>query len=428
MSLNWYKKISILFIVIISSYLIFRFIQHKINILGITENAKEGFPVSDTSSLKFDSANEPVMKSTNPDKYPDLKLKDYIVKSSYNTAYTGSIMHLNAIKYAIKRGYRFLDFEIFMINNTPCVGYSEDDKGITLKSLNVLPLDRVLNVANNYAFSSDGCGNFEDPLFINFRIKTDDSNIYQKIYDSIGKIIISKGLDPATTAFTNKAGDYNSAAIAHIIRANEPFKYMKLKHFIEGHRVFNDAINGTTKLKDIMGKIIFVVDLNDSKSYYSCRKKSYSTGDPNSLDYDCNILASYVNIEGGSDNLITIKYDDLLNQPINPPNVNIINISTDNTVLKLSHPNVIDFDSTEEEAKKDAKKDNSTYNNSSTFKPNISNPDISKFYKDYGVNFLLMRLYLNDKGLKDYENLFKKSGNEAFIPFSRVIENIDVNK
>lgn len=384
MSLNWYKKISILFIVIISLYLIFRFIQYKINILGITKNVKEGFPVSDTSSIKFNSTNEPSMQSVNPTKYPNLNLKDYIVKSSYNTAYTGSIMHLNTIKYAIKRGYRFLDFEIFMINNIPCVGYSEDSNSIVLKSLNVLSLDDVLDTINKNAFSSDNCGNFNDPIFINFRIKTDDSNIYQKINDSIGKNVI-----------------------------------------IKGNRVYNNPINGSTKLKDIMGKIIFVVDLNDSKSYSSCRKKSYSSGNPNSLDYDCNILASYINIEGGSDNLITIKYNDLLNQPINPPNINIIDVSTDNTVLKLSYPNVINFDS----KKKDST--DSTNNDSKNEyvipNSNISNPDISIFYKDYGVNFLLIRLYLTDTGLKNYENLFKKLGNEAFIPFSHVIENINLN-
>lgn len=398
MSLNWYKKISILFIVIISLYLIFRFIQYKINILGITKKVKEGFPVSDTSSIKFDSTNEPSMQSVNHEKYPDLKLKDYIVKSSYNTAYTGSIMHLNTIKYAIKRGYRFLDFEIFMINNIPCVGYTEDSNGTVLKSLNVLSLDDVIDSINNNAFSSDNCGNFKDPIFINFRIKTDDSNIYEKIKESVGKSM-------------NKV--YNNPIIGAT----------SLKGF---SRLYNNPINGTTKLKDIMGKIIFVVDLNDSKSYSSCRKKAYSTGKPNSLDYDCNILASFINIEGGSDNLITIKYNDLLNQPINPPNINIIDVSTDNTVLKLSYPNVIIFDSKKDDSKKD-----STNNDSSNEyiipNSNVSNPDISIFYKDYGVNFLLIRLYLTDVGLKNYENLFKKLGNEAFIPFSHVIENINVN-
>jgi hypothetical protein len=52
----------------------------------------------------------------------------------------------------------------------------------------------------------------------------------------------------------------------------------------------------------------------------------------------------------------------------------------------------------------------------------IANPeDPTPFIRDYGINILPYRFYMDDKGLSNYEELFSNNGNVAFIPMSTLI-------
>ena len=48
-------------------------------------------------------------------KYAKLPIKDYCIKSSYNSATTGKTVNKKMIQYVLSRGCRFLDFEVFYI-------------------------------------------------------------------------------------------------------------------------------------------------------------------------------------------------------------------------------------------------------------------------------------------------------------------------
>jgi hypothetical protein len=84
-----------------------------------------------------------------------------------------------ALQNAIKQGARCLDFEIFCIDNIPCVGFSSIDMIGVKQSYNSLPVSQVLKELNNIAFSETAgiCPNPRDPLLLHFRIKTNNVNI-----------------------------------------------------------------------------------------------------------------------------------------------------------------------------------------------------------------------------------------------------------
>jgi hypothetical protein len=84
-----------------------------------------------------------------------------------------------ALQNAIKQGARCLDFEVFCIDNIPCVGVSSIDLIGVKQSYNSLPVSQVLKELNNIAFSETAgiCPNPKDPLLLHFRIKTNNVNI-----------------------------------------------------------------------------------------------------------------------------------------------------------------------------------------------------------------------------------------------------------
>ena len=71
-------------------------------------------------------------------------LKDYIIKSSYNSAVTGKHVNIDMVKYLLKRGVRLLDFEVMLIDNAPMITYTDDKNLETINTDNTLLLDKSL--------------------------------------------------------------------------------------------------------------------------------------------------------------------------------------------------------------------------------------------------------------------------------------------
>jgi len=146
-----------------------------------------------------------VLKSSFPD-YPDitdLPITKYTVKSSYNSACSGSSGTISSemLKYTLSRGCRFIDFEISSVDGTPYVISTENSKLIDKNKIR--KLSDILSTVVTYGLS-DSTGrapNINDPLFIHLRIndpfpdasgsKDNDIN-RKKFYDSVGAVIQSK--------------------------------------------------------------------------------------------------------------------------------------------------------------------------------------------------------------------------------------------
>lgn len=113
-----------------------------------------------------------------------LALREYCIKSSYNTAVSGQYVSIDAIKYVLSRGCRFLDFEIFLINDIPCVAYSTDITFITISTKNTITLSDVFKSLIIHGFGGPS-PNGNDPLFVQLRIKSTNVDIFNLIGGAI---------------------------------------------------------------------------------------------------------------------------------------------------------------------------------------------------------------------------------------------------
>jgi len=245
--------------------------------------------------------------------YDTMALKQYCIKGSYNSAFTGNYINMDMLIYLLGRGVRFFDFEVYFIQDattglyTPQVGYSTDGKIIAIESTNTILLDNVLSALVAGAFSQTSPNN-NDPLFINLRIKSNNNDIYKAVASSVDFIL-------------------------------KPVLY----HDTNGDR----KVTKNTPMSELMGKVVLMVDKTinrDYQSYTTCGK------DKPGICYD---LTKLINMESGGENMNLNKYSDILAQ--NALNIQIAdnnlktNIENMNLVLpsvlpaNASNPEIIDF-------------------------------------------------------------------------------------
>lgn len=138
-------------------------------------------------------------------------LRDYYVLSSYNSCCGGNIendfVDLNPLKTVLKHGARALDFEIFSLNGEPVVGagpnYEMDEKIFLKGTYNHLSLDQVFNEIEKSGFGGGISPNPQDPMFLHFRMKTNNSNLHKTLCKKI-KQYFSKRLLPIRYGFEGR--------------------------------------------------------------------------------------------------------------------------------------------------------------------------------------------------------------------------------
>ena len=112
----------------------------------------------------------------------DLPIMEYAVMSSWNSALeVGGRVSLQAVEHALKRGYRFLDFEMYLVDDQVQVSYSSESNSDIMESEPILFFDVCEIIAKNAFYVS----NKEDPLFIHLRVRTPGEVIYSKIADAL---------------------------------------------------------------------------------------------------------------------------------------------------------------------------------------------------------------------------------------------------
>jgi hypothetical protein len=310
------KKILIIIIVLLIIYLIWRLIkksgENKQYIeLNNHTSIKEGLlglgsitstPDSELESLK---SKEPVKILTVKPELTNLPLKEYCIMGSYNSAITGKYVNLDMVKYVLSRGCRFLDFEVFYINNkkskdiddiyTPVVSYVLDNKFKNLETENSILLDKVLAAAVANGFSSNSPNN-GDPLFIQLRIK------------------------PAKVDKSEYSGFSDDNAYLDNFKKNEVLKkdfYKAIAKSVDyalKSKLYNGQVTEDTKFADLMGKVVLIIDKTIEpkyKDYCSC----------NLEEQNCYDLTKYVNMESGGINLFLLQYNEILKQHTLPPTI-----------------------------------------------------------------------------------------------------------
>lgn len=340
--MNIAKKILILIIILLFTYILWRLIGRRQLLLRLLESSesKEGFSIpipsfnifttQESELATITKQNPPCLIQNINTESPiyNLPLKEWCIKSSYNTALTGRYVNLDMIKYVLSRGCRFIDFEIYSIKGLPHVAVSTDPNYITLDTVNSLTLDDCLATVVSNAFASPS-PNISDPLFIHLRVKSKDSLIYKAIAKSI---------------------DYGLKS-----------------------RLYEGKINKYTQLSQIMGRIIIVMDSEINPNY---KTESQCT----SSEKNCYDLKKYVNLESGSEDLFLQNYDEIMNNWSVPILVTSDKLHTDILNMRVILPTI-----------------------SST---NIKNPPIYNLITSYGCQIVPYRYYYKDSALKVYEALF----------------------
>jgi hypothetical protein len=235
------KKGLILVIIIASFVIIYNLFTQNENIKKeiqkqIDVQTKEGFETTTSKTVQNEmtelreSAEKKGLELTiKPiaDEYMEYPLREFMIKSSYNSAIVNNTASKDAIAFVLGRGCRLLDFEIYT-RQTPngkdeeYVSYSEDPEYRKIETGLTLSLENALNAVAANAFSppSPAPG---DPLFIQLRIKNNSNSAYSRISSLIDKIL--------------------------------------------DKRIYTVPVTGSTPLKDINGKVIIILDVLSAPDY-----------------------------------------------------------------------------------------------------------------------------------------------------------------
>ena len=115
------------------------------------------------------------------------KLINFHVKSAYNCCcgdgYKNNFVNLCALKKVITNGCRFLDFEIYSYNNDPIIASSTVENNYIKETYNALLLKDVLSTITKDAFDGTITNCARDPLILNFRVKSTNLTMLEKMGD-----------------------------------------------------------------------------------------------------------------------------------------------------------------------------------------------------------------------------------------------------
>jgi hypothetical protein len=160
-------------------------------------------------------------------------------------------------------------------------------------------------------------------------------------------------------------------------------------------------VSGDTKLSQLMGKIIFIIDKTTAPEYMK-----YPQCNSSDENVPCYNLDNYMNMESGGDNLRIYSYSRITNQAITPPEIRDDGITTDTIKYKMVIPDA---------------------GTSMKIFGILRNPNFDTLVADYGVQIACYRFYENDTNLMNYEEAFSKH-KSAFVPISKMIKYLEQQK
>ena len=280
MELPNFKKILLFIAITISFYIIYRLVQRRQKLMELNP--------SDDLTEGYQTTMPTIVNTANI----GYKLKEYQIFSSWNScAQSNNNVSLEQLEKVLLNGCRFLDFEVYFIKGKPVIGFSKG-KYQSNESIQQIDSDTVLpflDVCNKIVAGK--CPNPNDPLFLHFRIKSNNVNIFEKM----AEIFISSGL----------------------------------KEKLPAQKVTKD-----TYLSDLQNKIIVVVD----KTYVpSIESKSCQSGCKTSF-------TDMIQMYSGTSELPSFKIQQKIVQTVYPLSLTTDNETNTKTLTMVSHEMGIDYD------------------------------------------------------------------------------------
>lgn len=249
--------------------------KENFNVLGL------GTPNNEQDNLSNRLNNIPVTISSYSGT-TDLPLKEYCFKSSYNSAVSGDFVSEDMIKNVLARGCRFIDLEVLIVNDIPCVSYTKDSQFLIRETKNDhadrLLLQSALSTISSNAFTST-VPNPNDPIFIHIRVKSNHSNALKLIASDIHST-----LDKNSRLFTLPNNNSTPINNTNIIEHN---MYDILKDSIKLTNKFNNEqiefiteypnfqhLNTTLEQKNTIAQ--HIIDNIDKPNFQTTMKNNFS--------------------------------------------------------------------------------------------------------------------------------------------------------
>jgi hypothetical protein len=136
----------------------------------------KGYPILQMESIPLEVLDMPIHKT--------------YIKTAYNCCCNGDFKNGYVDKCALmncaKQGVRALDFTVYSLRGEPVIGTSTLDSKKYKESYNSIPFTTAMTqVKQMFMYDIANCPNIKDPLFLIFRIQSDNLNIYNKMGDTI---------------------------------------------------------------------------------------------------------------------------------------------------------------------------------------------------------------------------------------------------
>jgi len=341
----------------------------KVEIEGFTDSAVSAIETANKTELNITNFNTSNVNPTHGYNNPKLalQLKQYCIKSSYKTAYNGSDVSIDMIKYVLQRGCRFIDLDLFYDypsttlspnSTTQCavVSYGVNPDSITpvesSPTYTKITFGSICSFISQHAFSSVPNGN--DPLFIQLNLNCTDSSKKGNFYQNVAESIMENFL-------TNQ--------------------------LYQGH------VDSNTSIDLLYKRVIFVMNNQLCSDYKNAK---YVNG----AKY---VLMNYINMDNWGDTattpstMITANYDLMLDDLPTPMQINQTDGNSGNCVINSHFNQILPIESNE------IMKENMTA--------------LSTTYNT--VNIMPMMYWINDVELVKYEIMFTKY-KRAIIPMGQL--------
>lgn len=328
----------------------------------------------------------------------NLPLREFMIMSSYDSVFDGKTPNINTLADVMHAGARFIDLNVFMGAKEKRL-FVGPTKNIDATSADLtLKLSEVLSYINEYAFTVDnkakaraetplnernipginkvskgaptlGNNYTEYPLFLNIRIQqtSPETDIIGTIYNDY--LAGDKGL--ISTKF-RLLGDGDNGENA-------------------------TQINGNTKLRDLKGRIVITMDIDNIL-------KNYAPTSMNALDVKPSVkdsIRKFVNIKTGGHTWHTYHsyntIESLSKTVISPKGGDL---TTDVKKMYVAYPGI---------------------------KDTSANPNAISYLSEHGIQTTLMRFYMRDKHLDDYKTLFRDF-KSPMVPINNVLRKVSANK
>lgn len=400
-----HKKIILIITIIVASIILYRLWINRIQIEKESKVSVEPY-----SSINIGLTND-----------TKLSLNQYFIKASWNTAYTGSsnskyasnAMNVKMIIDVLNRGCRFLDFEIYAVLDVnqeiiPVVGFSTQSHNNNQMECNepVVNLSDVfLTIANNAFSTTNGSPNPKDPLFIQLRIKSSNMKLYQMLPNLI------------QNSFNNLFNyDYNNKFDSKWIIPPSLIHKVPLSRYNSNIIMVADLVNSDPMFSNILLNDVPFTNI-PIKKIDNKDKDNYKL-----INQYQRIFLDYTVPDFTNHGINTMSNSQLAKLQYRPP------ILVD-TVLKMdgrSITNSVNYMNCETCTNNVTQSTITQFTQSfpdfSIFnRNNSSKTDVKNFITNYGVNILPFRFYIDDNNLAEYERLFNKLGNCAFIKMSSLL-------